>query len=121
QGVIGKWNCKAIQTHGVDLLGQDFEDVKVDITFKKGEMIVKSQDKTETWSYRLDSAANPKRIDVSYEEDGKPVVVKGIYRLSDGELTLCWNVPGQERPKEFKSERKSTFQLIVLKREDQTK
>jgi uncharacterized protein (TIGR03067 family) len=116
QGLIGKWNCKSIRTHGIDLVGQDFEDTKFDITLKKAEMIVKSNDASQTWSYRVDSAANPKSIDISYEEEGKPVTLKGIYRVDNGELTLCWDVPGRERPKEFKSEPKSTVQVIVFRR-----
>ncbi len=55
-------------------------------------------------------------IDISYEEEGKPVTLKGIYRVDNGELTLCWDVPGRERPKEFKSEPKSTVQVIVFRR-----
>jgi uncharacterized protein (TIGR03067 family) len=41
---------------------------------------------------------------------------KGIYQLKDGELTMCFSIPDNDRPRELTSERGSGLCMFVLKR-----
>jgi uncharacterized protein (TIGR03067 family) len=113
----GKWKCESIESMGINLVGQDFRECKMDLDFKTDKLIVKSRNKTENWGYKLDSMSNPKSIDLTYQEAGKSVMGKGIYDLGDDTLIICWSVPEAARPKEFKSNPKTSNAVLVFKRE----
>ncbi len=117
QRLQGKWTCVSIETRGDKLVGQDFKDCKADFTFNPDNLVVKSANKTETWSFRIDPASNPKSIDVIFEnEEGKKQTARGIFEVEGDKLTLCWSLNDEARPKEFKSKPKSSIAVIVLKR-----
>jgi uncharacterized protein (TIGR03067 family) len=112
----GEWLCETIEASGMNLVGQDFQDVKFDLVFKPDKLIVKSKAKTDNWDYRLDSTSNPKSMDLTYEEGGQKVTAKAIFHLEGDDLTICWSIPEHERPKEFKSKPKTSLAVIVFKR-----
>jgi len=68
-------------------------------------------------SYTLDPVHTPKRIEVRYEKDGKPVTRAGIYELDGDTLKICY--ADKERPKEFATKKVAgdKQRLFVLKRE----
>jgi uncharacterized protein (TIGR03067 family) len=97
--------------------GKEENDIKGDkMTFKDGKITVKTKEKDEKGTYKIDPSQKPKTIDV--KEDGKDKVHQGIYKLEGDRLTIC--IPekaGRERPTEFTGKEGSKQMLIELKRE----
>ncbi len=114
----GVWACESAEVNGRKLDEATVKSLKLTL---KGE-----QYKTERGgdvlfdsTYSLDTKADPKRIDMIGTEGelkGKPA--QGIYQLDKDRLTMCYTMPGKERPKEFKSEEKSEAYLLVWRRSE---
>jgi len=68
------------------------------------------------FAYRLDPAAKPAAIDLTYAADGAEHRQLGIYALDKGQLKLCWQHDGKGRPTEFKTVEAPTRLLLVLER-----
>jgi uncharacterized protein (TIGR03067 family) len=68
-------------------------------------------------TYRLDSRAVPKLLDVTHVKDNK--TARGIYRREGDELTLCFRHADVDvtRPTVFATERDSKLTLVVLKKQ----
>lgn len=67
--------------------------------------------------YTLDPAASPKRIDIRSEEGenaGKPA--QGIYKIDGDTHTICYTMPGRDRPQDFASAPGSGAFLVVWKK-----
>jgi uncharacterized protein (TIGR03067 family) len=74
-----------------------------------------------TYAVKLDPAKDPKEIDLAAEIGGRKVVLRGIYRVEKGRLTICLGVAAgdakvveSERPGEFKADK--NVQLLTLER-----
>jgi uncharacterized protein (TIGR03067 family) len=112
----GVWNCESATINGRKLDEATVKSLKLTL---KGE-----QYKTERGdevlfdsTYSLDTKADPKRIDmIGTEGDLKGKAALGIYKLDKDRLTMCYTMPGQERPKDFKSEEKSEAYLLIWRR-----
>lgn len=66
---------------------------------------------------KIDNTKDPKRIDmIGTEGENKGKVAQGIYKLFDGKLTICYTMPGKDRPTEFKSDSGSAATLVVWQR-----
>ena len=117
----GVWTCESATINGRKLDEATVKSLKLTL---KGE-----QYKTERGdevlfdsTYSLDTKADPKRIEmVGTEGDlkGKPAL--GIYKLDRDRLIMCYTMPGQERPRDFKSEEKSEAYLLVWRRAEKSK
>lgn len=66
---------------------------------------------------KIDNTKAPKHIDmIGTEGENKGKAAQGIFKLKDGKLTMCYSMPGKDRPTEFKSEPGSAATLIVWQR-----
>lgn len=104
----GEWGATAIVKNGEP----DDEDVtERKITFAGAKVTIDLQGRPEPGAFTTDPKSKPAAIDVRpLDPKGNPVkvgdrelVVKGIYKLEKGVLTLCFALEGGERPKEFKA------------------
>ena len=97
--------------------GKEDNEIKGDrMTFKDGIVTVKTKEKDEKGTYKIDPSQKPKTIDV--KEDGKDKVYQGIYKLEGDKLTIC--IPeqaGNKRPTEFTAKEGSKQMILQLKRE----
>jgi uncharacterized protein (TIGR03067 family) len=59
---------------------------------------VKMGGETFDGKHKIDPTKSPKEIDATNPE-GKTML--GIYKFEKGQFTVCFAVPGKERPKEF--------------------
>jgi uncharacterized protein (TIGR03067 family) len=67
--------------------------------------------------FKLDSSANPKRIDymnLAGSATGKSQ--EGIFEFADGVLKICISAPGKARPAEFSSKKGDGRSLTVWRR-----
>jgi uncharacterized protein (TIGR03067 family) len=89
-------------------------------TVKGNTFTVKTQDFTIEWTFTLDPTKNPKQIDrTTKPSQWKEVKTKGIYEFDGDKLKMCYNMSGEERPKEFSPKggtEKNPVILIVYKR-----
>lgn len=71
-------------------------------------------------SFKLDLSKKPWRMDATVTKGrGKGETYLGIYSLKDDVLKWCVSVPGEERPRKFKTEGQQF--LLMLKREKSKK
>lgn len=84
----------------------------------KGDaMTVREGEGDEAMTFQLDPKATPATIDITPGRGAAPgQVVKGIYKLENDKLTICFTMGGAERPKEFQSGLNSNVGLLVLER-----
>ncbi|TWT95678.1 hypothetical protein [Neorhodopirellula pilleata] len=61
--------------------------------------------------------SDPHTITMKSTTPGQPsATAMGIYRLEDDKWTLCYALPGNERPKKFKSTEEDHTMLMVMRR-----
>jgi uncharacterized protein (TIGR03067 family) len=68
-------------------------------------------------TFKLDSAKNPKQIDIDGEENGRPMKMRGIYAFDGDSLKICLAVDPAARPTEFRTDEKTKSVRMVLKKE----
>ena len=96
--------------------GKANEEIKDDkVTFKDGTITIKSKNKDETATYKVDASKKPKEIDIT-DPEGKTLM--GIYTVEGDKLKICLCKPdGNKRPTEFSAKAGSAQMLLELKRE----
>jgi uncharacterized protein (TIGR03067 family) len=67
-------------------------------------------------TFTLVPTRTPREIDL-VPAGAKGAVVKGIYKLDKGTLTICYAAPGKDRPAKFESKEGSGHTLTVWKKE----
>jgi uncharacterized protein (TIGR03067 family) len=113
--IKGTWTVESILRDG-----QDVDDAKGDkVTFGGGKLMIKTKDRDQEGTYKVDPSGKPATIDVVPGEGpnaGK--TLKGIYRVKGDELTICIPVNADSaRPKEFEGKEGSGLMLVSLKRD----
>ena len=118
KALLGKWTISSAEMMGeknADMVGATMEFTADKLTFKAKE------DEGKHASYKLDTKASPKQIDVSpLNEEGKPLEGKTmtlIYEVDGDTLKLCGpDRPGEARPRTFESKKEPGTVLLILKR-----
>lgn len=109
--IEGTW---VVESATVD--GNAEDDIKGDrMTFKNGTVTVKTKQKDEKGTFKLDPSRKPKAIDIT--EEGKDKSYSGIYKLEGDRLTIC--VPDRAdnpRPTEFSAKEGTRQMVLELKR-----
>jgi uncharacterized protein (TIGR03067 family) len=111
----GDWACESLTRDGTTLPDDDAQALFRTV---KGDTYVVSRFRAKAGSgtFTLDAIRSPKEID--FVPDGpKKVVVKGIYKIEKGVLTVCHAAPGGKRPTAFASKKDSGDTLTVWKKE----
>jgi uncharacterized protein (TIGR03067 family) len=68
-------------------------------------------------TFKLDATKTPKQIDATPTGGAKGMVVRGIYKIEKGVLTICFAMPGKDRPTAFEAKEGSGHTLTVWKKE----
>jgi len=110
--LVGSWTCATATIDGAPLAAETAKLLTLTMTAdrfttQRGEQVLFDS------TYTIDAAKEPKQIDMIGTEGelkGKPAL--GIYKLEGDRLTLCYTMPGRERPAKFESAPKSGVYLI---------
>jgi uncharacterized protein (TIGR03067 family) len=82
----------------------------------------KSREKLAEFTYRLDEAAKPRTMNLTWQPPGfegmvreqRGQVIQGIWKMDGDKLEVVFNHSGKNRPREFKVDR-SCYRLVLRK------
>jgi uncharacterized protein (TIGR03067 family) len=112
----GTWRTVSMISDGREIEMDPFSDSEQVYEGTKVVFRFEGETRSEA-SVRLDPGASPKTIDLTYGTGAlKGVVRKGIYKIDDNRITICWTSLQGERPTEFQGKAGSGNQLTVLRR-----
>ena len=112
----GVWDCTGATIDGRSLPEEAAKTLKLTLTAgryksERGDQVL--FDSID----RVDAAKNPKQIDmVGTEGELKGKSALGIYKVDGDMLTICYVMPGKERPVGFDSQPQSGAFLVTYKR-----
>lgn len=112
--LIGDWKLTA----GLKA-GEKYEDTTNSMTEVTKDKITVADDRaTFVFGYKIDAAKTPVEIDMEIlqPDDLKGNKAKGIVKLEDGKMTLCYHPMGGERPAKFESTADNGFFLFTYKK-----
>lgn len=114
--ILGEWTCVSATIDGRPTTGDTAKELRLSLTADRyktergGQVLFDS-------SYKTDAAREPALIEmIGTEGELKDKPALGIYKLDGDTLTMCYVMPGKERPKTFESLPNSGAFLVVWKR-----
>lgn len=121
--LVGDWNVTGGKKMGKEI---GDEGKKGTYTFTKDKITLKEDGKVMfEFSYTIDAKTSPMNIELEIaksEIDGlKGLKAKGIIEWKDGELKLCYDGMGGDRPMKFDDEKAFSFVLKKKKEEKKDK
>jgi uncharacterized protein (TIGR03067 family) len=81
---------------------------------KGNKLVNRIKGAAEDGTFKLDPGKDPKHIDLKFEKEGKPNA--GIYALDGDTLKICYDIPGQDRPKGFTTEKGPKVTIWTFKK-----
>ena len=112
----GTWKVESAEAGGQKIESDELKAIVVKITGDRYE--VKTKDKVDAGTLKLDETQKPKTMDATDTEgDDVGKVVKAIYELSGDTLRVCYALDGGERPTEMATKEGSPLLLMTYKRE----
>jgi uncharacterized protein (TIGR03067 family) len=114
--LIGVWKCVSAMRDGNPLPEAIVQELRLTLTddrykTERGQQVLFDS------TYRIDAAKKPKQIDmIGTEGANAGKAAQGIYLLEGDKLTLCYTMPGQDRPADFTSKAGSGATLAVWQR-----
>jgi uncharacterized protein (TIGR03067 family) len=115
--LAGVWTCVSAINDGKPIPEGTVQQLRLTLTKEGGYKTERGADVLFDSTCKLDPAKTPKQIDmIGTEGDLKGKAAQGIYALNGDQLTICYAMPGKERPKEFESKPGSAATLLVWKR-----
>jgi uncharacterized protein (TIGR03067 family) len=112
----GKWTSTSAINDGKPIADETVKKLRLTLTTdgyktELGEQVLFDS------TYTIDAGKQPKHIDmIGTEGEAKGRAAQGIYLLEGDTLTICYTMPGGERPKAFESKPGSAATLVVWKR-----
>jgi uncharacterized protein (TIGR03067 family) len=113
QRLKGTWQVQTMTLGGRPAPANETANKK--LTFDGSKLTLHDADHQEEAEVILDAGKKPPTITID-PKNGKEKPAEGIYQLEGDSLKMCFNPPGQGRPKEFASPEGSQTALVVLKR-----
>jgi uncharacterized protein (TIGR03067 family) len=115
--LAGTWVCVSGTNSGKVISEATIKKLRLSITKEGGYKTERDKDVLFDSTYKLDPAKKPRHIDlIGTEGENKGKAAPEIYTIEGDTLTICYTLPGKERPKEFESKPGSGATLVVWKR-----
>ena len=115
--LAGTWTCTSAVNDGKPIAEDIVKELRLTLTAEGGYKTTRGDQVLFDSTCKLDPSQTPKHIDmIGTEGDNKGKAAQGIYKLERDMLTICYTMPGGERPKEFDSKPGSAATLVVWKR-----
>jgi len=114
--LVGSWTCASAVIDGKPLAEGTAKELRLTMTAdryktERGDQVLFDS------TYTLASSKTPAEIDmVGTEGDLKGKAALGILKLDGDSLTMCYVMPGKDRPTVFESQPNSGAFLVVWKR-----
>ena len=121
---VGVWNPVTGELGGTKLPDAVAQSMTLTLTAETYETTIEGADGQtlrDIGSYKLDEQANPKRITItSTEGPNKGKTQLAIFEMTDdGLMRICYDLTGNEFPKEFKSEPGTQLFLVDYGRQQE--
>jgi uncharacterized protein (TIGR03067 family) len=112
----GSWRVESQETDGKTTAAADLKGLT--FCFSKDGYFLRTANKLEQIAVlKIDMTKTPRKLSATViRGEHKGDILQGIYELDGDSLKICMDLEGQTRPKEFKTEPKSGFTLMVCKR-----
>src|SRR5436190_23449703 len=119
KNIVGTWSCLSAVIDGQPLADDTARQLRLTLTAdryktERGEQVLFDS------TYKINAAKSPAQIDMIGTEGeltGKAAL--GILKLDGDSLTMCYVMPGKDRPAAFESQPQSGVFLVVWKRSQQ--
>ena len=113
----GTWNLVAMEVDGKSVPATKLTSASLTISGNK--YTLKTRNMQHEVELKLDVGKSPKEIDMTFlDGPNKERVGKGIYEISGDKLKICRSLdPQDERPKDFKTEGKNNYFVMVWERQ----
>jgi|SRR3954471_4109719 uncharacterized protein (TIGR03067 family) len=114
--LLGSWTCVSAVIDGKPLTEGTAKELRLTLTAdryktERGEQVLFDS------TYKVDASKAPAQIDmIGTEGDLKGETAPGILQLDGDTLTMCYVMPGKERPTAFESQPNTGATLAVWKR-----
>jgi uncharacterized protein (TIGR03067 family) len=116
--LAGVWSCVSAINDGKSVADETVKKLRLTITKVGGYKTELGDQVLFDSTCKLDSTKTPKRIDmIGTEGENKGKAAQGIYALDRDKLTICYTMPGEQRPNDFESAPGSSTTLVVWKRQ----
>jgi uncharacterized protein (TIGR03067 family) len=116
KNLVGTWSCTSAVVDGKPLADEMARQLVLTLTAdryktERGDQVLFDS------TYSIDASKNPTQIDmIGTEGDLKGKPAFGILKLDGDSLTMCYTMPGKDRPAAFESQPQSGVFLVVWKR-----
>lgn len=111
----GLWTVTSGERDGKALTVSELAADRPQIRFEAGRAaLLERGEMVSEGLLRLDDAATPKQIDLTYVRKG--LLIFGVYKLDGDRLTVCFSAAGSARPDGFSAGKSSRRFLLMLER-----
>jgi uncharacterized protein (TIGR03067 family) len=111
----GTWHIVTAELGGVRQAPEVVTNIVLKISDGKYEVIVNGH--PDKGTCKVDPSTKPRTMDITGTEGPNTGrTIPAIYELSGDKLTICYQLRGSTRPKEFKSSKETSEYLVVYQR-----
>jgi uncharacterized protein (TIGR03067 family) len=115
--LAGTWSSASAVNDGKPIGEETVKKLRLTLTQQGGYKTELGDQVLFDSTYRVDAGQQPKQIDmIGTEGENKGKAAQGIYLLEGDTLTICYTMPGGDRPSSFESKPGTGATLVVWKR-----
>jgi uncharacterized protein (TIGR03067 family) len=115
--LAGSWECVSGVNDGKPLSEETAQRLRLTLTKEGGYKTELGEQVLFDSTCKLDATKQPPQIDmIGTEGANKGKAAQGIYKLDGDRLTICYTMPGQDRPMQFESKPGSGATLVTWRR-----